>query len=161
MIGPDPSGGPFFLRQGVEKRTMTTVEWGWSHDCSFPSGMDTAHSLIDTIMGKLQGTEWSSKEQFAINLALEEALVNAVQHGNRSDPSKNVHFSCKLTRSLAKFRVEDEGDGFDPSAVPDPTDDDHILIASGRGVLLIKGFVSRVWWNDKGNVLEFEKDRSE
>jgi serine/threonine-protein kinase RsbW len=122
--------------------------------------MENAHSLIDTVMGKFQNSDWSSKEQFAINLALEEAMVNAVQHGNKSDPSKNVHFACRLTNSFAKFRVEDEGDGFDPNAVPDPTDEDHILNVSGRGVLLIKGFVSRVCWNDKGNVLEFEKDRA-
>ena len=139
---------------------MAAVEWGWSHECSFPSSMENAHSLIDSVMGELQASEWTSKEQFAINLALEEALVNAVQHGNGSDPSKNVHFSCCLTNSLAKFRIEDEGNGFNPDAVPDPTDDEHILIASGRGVLLIKGFVSRVWWNAKGNVLEFEKDRA-
>jgi len=140
---------------------MTAVEWGWTHECSFSSNMEHAHSLIDSVMGKFQGSEWAAKEQFAINLALEEALVNAVQHGNNSDPGKNVHFSCRLTNSMVKFRIEDEGDGFDPNAVPDPTDDEHILIASGRGVLLIKGFVSRVWWNDKGNVLEFEKDRGE
>jgi len=144
----------------VEENAKATSEWRWSHDCSLPSSMDTAHSLIDAVMGELQGSEWSSKEQFAINLALEEALVNAIQHGNQSDPRKSVHFSCSLTNSLAKFRVEDEGDGFDPDAVPDPTDDEHIMIASGRGVLLIKGFVSRVKWNDKGNVLEFEKDRA-
>jgi len=143
----------------VEENVKATSEWGWSHDCSFPSNMDIAHSLIDTVMGKLQGFNWSAKEQFAINLALEEALINAIQHGNHSDPNKNVHFSCNLTSSLVKFRVEDEGDGFDPEAVPDPTDEEHIMIASGRGVLLIKGFVSRVWWNNKGNVIEFEKDR--
>ena len=139
---------------------MSTTEWEWSHECSFPSSEEAAHTLIDIVIGELQRSEWSSKEQFAINLALEEALINAVQHGNNSDPSKNVHFSCCLTNSLAQFRIEDEGEGFDPNAVPDPTDEEHIEIASGRGVLLIKGFVSRVWWNDKGNVLEFEKDRA-
>jgi len=140
---------------------MSTVEWSWSHDCSFSSSMETAHSLIDAVMAELKSSEWSSKEQFAINLALEEALVNAVQHGNHSDPNKDVHFSCRLTNALAKFRIEDEGDGFDPNAVPDPTDAEHIFNVSGRGVLLIKGFVSRVWWNDQGNILEFEKDRAD
>ena len=138
---------------------MTAVEWGWSHNCSFPSDMNTAHSLIDTVMSELRKSAWTSKEQFAINFALEEAFANAVQHGNNSDPNKSVRFSCSLTDSLVKFRVEDEGEGFDPDTVPDPTDAEHIMIASGRGVLLIKGFVSRVQWNDKGNVLEFEKDR--
>lgn len=122
--------------------------------------MDTAHSLIDKVMNELERSEWSTKEQFAIQLALEEALVNAVQHGNESNPNKNVRFTCQLSNSLAKFRIEDEGDGFDPNAIPDPTDPEHIMIASGRGVLLIKGFVSRVQWNDKGNILEFEKDRA-
>jgi len=139
---------------------MTATEWEWSHKCSFPNSMGNAHALIDVVMGKFQGSEWSSKEQFAINLALEEALINAVQHGNNSDPSKSVHFSCHLTNYHAKFRVEDEGDGFDPNAVPDPTDEEHIEIASGRGVLLIKSFMSCVCWNDKGNALEFEKDRA-
>ena len=139
---------------------MKAVEWGWSHNCSFPSDMNAAHSLIDAVMSELRESEWTPKEQFAINFALEEAFANAVHHGNKSDLSKNVHFSCTLTNSSAKFRIEDEGEGFDPGAVPDPTDAEHIMIASGRGVLLIKGFVSRVQWNDKGNVLEFEKDRA-
>ncbi len=122
--------------------------------------METAHQLIDQVMSELGSSEWSMKEQFSINLALEEALVNAVQHGNKSDPSKTVRFSCRLTNSLATFRIEDEGEGFDPNDVPDPTDEEHIMIASGRGVLLIRNLVSRVQWNDRGNVVELEKDRA-
>lgn len=122
--------------------------------------MNVAHALIDEVMQRLQSTDWNTKEQFAVNMALEEGLVNAVQHGNDSDPSKQVRFTCRLSNDRIYVRIEDEGEGFDPRAVPDPTDEDHILVASGRGVLLIRSFVSRVRWNERGNVLEFEKERS-
>ncbi|MDR1483376.1 MAG: ATP-binding protein [Planctomycetaceae bacterium] len=133
--------------------------WKWSNSCSFASDMTTAHKLIDQAMEQLETTEWSSKEKFAINMALEEALVNAVQHGNDSDPNKNVHFVCRLNDNLIYVRIEDEGPGFDPDAIPDPTDAEHILDNHGRGVLLIKSFVTRVRWNEKGCVIEFEKER--
>jgi serine/threonine-protein kinase RsbW len=135
------------------------LAWKWSNSCSFASDMATAHKLIDQAMEQLETTEWSSKEKFAINMALEEALVNAVQHGNDSDSNKKVHFVCSLNGDLIYVRIEDEGPGFDPEAIPDPTDAEHILDNHGRGVLLIKNFVTRVRWNDKGNVIEFEKER--
>ncbi|MDR1964006.1 MAG: ATP-binding protein [Planctomycetaceae bacterium] len=133
--------------------------WNWSKDCSFPSDMNIAHDLIEQVMEQIKLGGWNNKEEFAVNMALEEALTNAVQHGNHSDPTKQVYFSCRLNGQRIYVRIEDEGSGFDPNTVPDPTDPEHIMIASGRGVLLIKNFVSRIRWNEKGNVLEFEKDR--
>ncbi|MDR1479164.1 MAG: ATP-binding protein [Planctomycetaceae bacterium] len=139
---------------------MNAQTWKWSNTCSFASDMATAHKLIDQVMDQLEATEWSSKEKFAINMALEEALVNAIQHGNDSDPNKQVHFACNLNDNLIAVRIEDEGPGFDPDEVPDPTDEEHIMIAHGRGVLLIKNFVTRAEWNEKGNIIEFEKERA-
>ncbi|MDR2115169.1 MAG: ATP-binding protein [Planctomycetaceae bacterium] len=133
--------------------------WSWSKDCSFPSDMNIAHDLIEEVMEQIALGGWSNKEKFAVNMALEEALINAIQHGNNSDLSKQVHFSCRLNAQRIYVRIEDEGPGFDPNAIPDPTDPEHIMIASGRGVLLIKNFVSCVRWNETGNVLEFEKER--
>ncbi len=138
---------------------MNAQAWNWSKECTFSSDMDEAHVLIMEVMEKLDGTSWGSKDLFAINLALEEALVNAVTHGNHGDKAKNVAFRCRLNNDCVYFRIEDEGNGFNPDAVPDPTDPENIMIASGRGVWLIRNFASRVSWNDKGNVLEFEKDR--
>jgi serine/threonine-protein kinase RsbW len=123
--------------------------------------MDTAHSLIDEVTSQLEDAGWKVKETFAANMALEESLVNAVQHGNQSDPTKKVHFVFRLSSKSLYARIEDEGEGFDPEAVPDPTDEDNLMTASGRGVLLIRNFVSRSKWNDKGNVLEFEIDRAD
>ncbi|MDR2169642.1 MAG: ATP-binding protein [Planctomycetaceae bacterium] len=139
---------------------MNVQTWVWSNNCSFASDMDMAHKLIDQVMEQLEKSTWSTKEKFAIQMALEESLVNAVKHGNDSDPNKNVHFTCNLNDSLIYVRIEDEGPGFDPNEVPDPTDPEHIMVASGRGVLLIKSFVTKVWWNEKGNVIEFEKEKA-
>jgi serine/threonine-protein kinase RsbW len=121
--------------------------------------MNLAHNLIEQVMEQVKLIGWSNKEEFAVNMALEEALVNAIQHGNGSDPAKQVRFSCRLNDQRIYVRIEDEGSGFNPNTIPDPTDPEHIMIASGRGVLLIKNFVSRIQWNEKGNVLEFEKER--
>ncbi|MDR2438783.1 MAG: ATP-binding protein [Planctomycetaceae bacterium] len=134
--------------------------WSWSKDYSFPSDMNIAHNLIEEVIEQIESNGWSNKEKFAVNMALEEALINAIQHGNCSDPSKLVRCSCRLNSQRIYVRIEDEGSGFNPNAIPDPTDPEHIMIASGRGVLLIKSFVSRVQWNENGNVLEFEKERN-
>jgi serine/threonine-protein kinase RsbW len=133
--------------------------WTWSKECSFSSDMQIAHVLIEQIMEQICSNGWTNKDEFAVNMALEEALINAVQHGNGSDPAKQVHFVCRLNGQRIYVRIEDEGAGFDPSAIPDPTDPEHIMVASGRGILLIKSFVTQVSWNEKGNILEFEKER--
>ena len=90
---------------------------------------------------------------FAIRLALEEAIVNAFRHGNRSDPKKVVFFRAEIDGETARFEVEDQGPGFDPRTIPDPTDDDNIEIPSGRGVMLIKAYMSEVEYLKPGNRL--------
>ncbi|MDR1052679.1 MAG: ATP-binding protein [Planctomycetaceae bacterium] len=139
---------------------MNAQTWKWSNACSFASDMAIAHELIKQVMEQIETAEWSTKEKFAIEMALEEALANAVEHGNEKDPNKKVHFACNLNDDLISVRIEDEGPGFDPDAVPDPTDIEHIMDATGRGVLLIRNFVTRAKWNEKGNIIEFEKERS-
>ncbi|GHT34126.1 hypothetical protein FACS189427_00880 [Planctomycetales bacterium] len=148
-----------FMGDMLDSKRMA-ADWLWSKKISFAGNMDTAHSLIDEITAQMESAGWEMKETFAANMAFEEALINAVQHGNHSDPEKQVHLTCCLNSKLVYARIEDEGEGFDPKAVPDPTDEDNLMTASGRGVLLIRNFVSRSKWNDKGNVLEFEIDRT-
>jgi serine/threonine-protein kinase RsbW len=90
---------------------------------------------------------------FAIRLALEEAIVNAFRHGNRSDPKKVVFFRAEIDGREGRFEVEDQGPGFDPRTIPDPTDEDNIEIPSGRGVMLIKAYMSAVDYVKPGNKL--------
>jgi serine/threonine-protein kinase RsbW len=90
---------------------------------------------------------------FAIRLALEEAIVNGFRHGNKSDPAKAVHFGCTIDAAAAAFDIQDEGPGFDPNTVPDPTEDENIEIPSGRGIMLIKAYMTEVSFYAPGNHL--------
>jgi serine/threonine-protein kinase RsbW len=122
--------------------------------------MGTAHGLIGEVMAVVRANQWNEKDLFALELVLEEVFTNAVKHGNNSDLSKNVRFDCKLNRNKVYVRVEDEGAGFDPHSIPDPREPENQMVASGRGVLLINHFATSVKWNERGNVSEFEKERS-
>jgi len=139
---------------------LESQSWTWMKECTFPSDMGTAHNLIGEVMDRVRSEQWNDKDTFAIELVLEESMANAVQHGNKSDSSKMVRFDCKLNKDKIYVRVEDEGSGFDPNALEDPREPANQMVASGRGVLLIKHFATKVEWNDRGNVVEFEKNRS-
>ena len=132
----------------------------WTKKCTFPSDMGTAHNLVKEVMEKVRSNQWNDKDIFAIELVLEETLANAVKHGNGQDPSKMVRFDCKLNKNRVCVRIEDEGAGFDPHALADPREPENQMVASGRGVLLVQHFATRVEWNDRGNIIEFEKERS-
>ena len=140
--------------------SLEAPSWTWTKESTFPSDMGTAHSLIEEVVERVRSDQWNDKDVFAIELALEETLMNAVKHGNDSDPSKMVRLVCKLSQNKMYVRVEDEGKGFDPNALADPREPENQMNVSGRGVLLIQHFATRVEWNDRGNVIEFEKDRS-
>lgn len=88
---------------------------------------------------------------FAIRLALEEALTNAFKHGNRNDPGKSVTLDCRVGRDAVIIDVRDEGEGFDLDAVPDPTEDENLQIPSGRGIMLMRSFMTEVDFHPPGN----------
>jgi serine/threonine-protein kinase RsbW len=92
-----------------------------------------------------------------VRLALEEALVNAIKHGNGLDPSKSVRVHCDIQTDRVYVEIEDEGPGFAPEDVPDPTLDENIERPSGRGLMLIRSFMNRVDFNDRGNCIRIEK----
>ncbi len=99
---------------------------------------------------------------FAVRLCLEEALVNAFRHGNRLEPGLRVHFRALIGRDRCEFLVEDEGEGFDPGAVPDPTAEENLEIPSGRGIMLMRAYMAEVEYLDPGNRLRmvYVRDRS-
>ena len=76
--------------------------------------------------------------------ALREAIANAVRHGNRAQPERKVHVDYSVDRCTVTIRVEDEGEGFDPAAVPDPTVPENLLRPSGRGIFYMQQFMNRV-----------------
>ena len=90
----------------------------------------------------------------AIRLALEEALVNAVVHGNNSDPNKKLRIEYEIGPSEVRIRIEDEGSGFDPTSLPDPTLPEYRLRPRGRGVFLMQTSMTQVTFHGRGNCVE-------
>lgn len=89
-----------------------------------------------------------------ILIALTEAVNNAIFHGNHSDPDKKVTVTCNQGNNKLAFFVEDQGRGFDPSALPDPTDPDNIEKPNGRGVFLMRNLADSVSYHDNGRKVE-------
>ena len=102
----------------------------------------------------LDRLHYSEAAIFAVRLSLEEAMMNGFRHGNLADPSKFVEVRWRIDSNSANFHVIDEGEGFDPEAVPDPTLDENLEIPSGRGLMLIRAYMSDARYHDPGNHLE-------
>jgi len=81
---------------------------------------------------------------FHVTMAVREAAVNAVLHGNEYDPGKQVIFSYEVTRDSLIFVLADEGRGIDPEQLPDPRDPENLMRGTGRGIFLIRSFMDEV-----------------
>lgn len=104
-----------------------------------------------SLLGAIERWRYDRASVFAIRLALEEALTNAFKHGNKSDPRKKVHLECRVEQDVVLIDVQDEGEGFDPASVPDPTEQENVEIPSGRGLTLIRAFMTEVQIQPPGN----------
>ncbi len=93
-------------------------------------------------MAELAGFE--EDEALNVALAVREAVINAITHGNRRDPQRTVEMTLTANGSGITVRIRDQGEGFDPERTKDPTADDNLLRSSGRGLLLIRAFVDEV-----------------
>jgi serine/threonine-protein kinase RsbW len=89
-----------------------------------------------------------------IMIAVTEAVNNAIKHGNKGDTSKNVALSLGLEDGLIKFKIEDEGRGFDYDHLPDPTSPENIEKPGGRGIFLMKHLSDEVEFLDGGRIVE-------
>jgi serine/threonine-protein kinase RsbW len=140
---------------------MADHSWTWRTEQFIPSETGAGQRILEDVLGQLAAQQWAEHEVHGIHLALEEALVNAIRHGNRSDINKRVHVACKLSASRLWVQIRDEGPGFNPEDVPDPTEPDRLEVPSGRGIMLMRAFMSRVEYNEIGNCVVMEKERPE
>ncbi len=133
----------------------------WSVDLTIPSVRGAGKDFISDLLSALHGGGWSEHEIFGIHLAVEEAVVNAIKHGNRHDDTKQVRIRCQLDVDRLWIEVIDEGPGFNPDDVPDCTCDDNLDIPNGRGIMLMRSFMSRVEYSPTGNCVTLEKRRNQ
>ena len=115
------------------------------------SDLQAARAIEESLLEQIASCGYSQGATFAIKLALEEGLNNAIKHGNRFDPAKMVEVQYEIDRLRAVITITDQGPGFDPLVVPDPTADENLEKPSGRGIMLMRAYMDKVEFNQQGN----------
>jgi serine/threonine-protein kinase RsbW len=117
-------------------------------------------NVQNEILARVIDCGFTEHEIFGIHLALEEALVNAIKHGNGADPHKKVFVDYSICECGVRIRITDQGAGFNPNRVADPTSPECIDRPCGRGILLIRHYMNVVQFSEQGNSLEMWLRRS-
>ncbi|MCE9532646.1 MAG: ATP-binding protein [Planctomycetes bacterium] len=130
-----------------------------ARELTISSDLSAARQIQGEIEGALHTLHFAESEIFAIKMAVEEALVNAIKHGNQMDPAKTVRVSYHIQPERFEVRITDQGPGFDPSDVPDPTAPENLERPCGRGLLLIRYYMTKVSFDDRGSTISMYKLR--
>lgn len=106
--------------------------------------------LTDRVCERIRELPLSDKDRFRLKLAIHEALTNALEHGNGNDESKKIVVTLRHLPHEVDIIVEDEGNGFDPATLPDPTDEANLLKEGGRGIFLVRCYADECRFEDNG-----------
>ena len=115
-------------------------------ELSLPSRIDTVATAAAAVADFIGRSGVSDDAAFGIDMAVREAITNAVVHGNRQDENKTVDIVLKSSPDAVEISVHDQGPGFNPEDVPDPTATENILKTSGRGIFFMRTFMDEVDW---------------
>jgi serine/threonine-protein kinase RsbW len=126
-------------------------------DFELPSDIALMNGVLQYLLARVSRLGVIKPERSNLFIALDEAFVNAVKHGNKSDPTKLVRITAELSPREACFTVEDEGEGFNVQEIPDPCDPANLFKTSGRGVLLMYNIMDEVEYNAQGNRVKMVK----
>ena len=116
-----------------------------------------AKSVADEVIARARRLGYGDECLFAIKLAMEEALVNAIKHGNGCRPDRKVEVRFEITDQSVTIQVTDQGEGFRPDQLPDPTADENLECPNGRGVMLIRAYMDEVEYIAPGNCVRMVK----
>lgn len=135
-------------KKGITSSMKKTINFS-----SVPENIALAERMVDEICANY---EINDDHYGNILISLTEAVNNAIQHGNKNDPKKNVEIVFDVEASLESFSftVKDEGDGFDYTTIPDPTAPENIEKISGRGVFLMRNLADKVGFNSDGREIQ-------
>jgi serine/threonine-protein kinase RsbW len=122
-----------------------------------PSDLSLMNGVLQYLLERVHRLGLVKPDRSNLFIALDEAFVNAVKHGNKNNPHKLVKITAELSPKEACFTVEDEGDGFNIKEIPDPCDPANLFKTSGRGVLLIYNIMDEVEYNAQGNRVKMVK----
>ena len=127
---------------------------------TLPSDLAAAREFQSQLDAVLAASAFKEAELFSIRMAIEEAVVNAIKHGNQMDPAKTVQISYTLTPTRFDIRISDQGEGFAPDDVPDPTDPDNLERPCGRGLFLMRHYMHEVEYIDGGRTVVMARNKA-
>jgi serine/threonine-protein kinase RsbW len=130
---------------------------GCSAEVTIPSDPAEARRVQEEVERQLKLHHFSDHDIFGIRLALEEALINAIKHGNQMDRSKLVRIAYHVFPERFEIHITDEGAGFDPCEVPDPTAVENLERPCGRGLMLMRHYMSEITFTQRGNCVSMSK----
>jgi len=117
-----------------------------------PTDIGSIEGAVEYVMQRCRGCEREARKlHFNFRVGLTEALSNAMLYGNSHDPSKRVLVEVALQAGRLEARITDQGQGFDPTAVPDPTSPENLTKPCGRGLFLMRQLLDEVSYNAQGN----------
>lgn len=125
-----------------------------------PSNTADGLSAQEKLVALMEKFEYSMRDVFAMRLSLEEGITNAIRHGNKFASDKNVIIRCDISAEKMCVMIVDEGDGFDPEDVPDPTLEEFIERPCGRGLMLMRAYLNVCEYSDGGRCLTMERQRN-
>jgi serine/threonine-protein kinase RsbW len=126
-------------------------------ESSLPSEVSAISPFVDKLMLLLRNCGCVPESVSDVDIALREALANAIIHGNHEDPRKHVHVKCRCQPDEVSIVVKDEGKGFDTHNVPDPTAPQNIGLIHGRGIHLIRASMDEVRFEEGGAAIHMKK----
>lgn len=115
-------------------------------ELSLPSRIETVAAAAAAVAEFVGRFGVSDDAAYGIDMAVREAVTNAVLHGNRQDENKTVEIVLKSLPDAVEISVHDQGHGFNPEDVPDPTATENLLKTSGRGIFFMRTFMDEVYW---------------
>jgi serine/threonine-protein kinase RsbW len=148
---------PTQQRTNAQVRSRNRVE-AWRRE--EVRSLEEMRELTEEILEAMSRLRYPEADRFGMRLALEEAYVNAVKHGHGGDATIPVEVGYHVDRERVLAEIQDQGEGFDPHAIPDPLTDEGLDRPSGRGVFLMRSFMTWIRYNRRGNGVTLCRCRS-
>ena len=123
------------------------------------SDLDAAKEIEEAVLRVVARNGYDGPARFAIKLAMEEGLNNAIKHGNGYDCRKTVKVQYDVNDERVIITIADQGPGFDPASVPDPRSDENLEKPCGRGIMLMRAYMDEVKYIKVGNQVRMLKRR--
>jgi serine/threonine-protein kinase RsbW len=130
----------------------------WDEERRLSSGK--ALGMLEPILKRMKKLGYCNRDLFGVQLALEEAIVNAIRHGNQGDLTRSIRIAYRLCDGELLVEIEDEGDGFDCCSIPDPLAPENLERPCGRGLLLMRSYMTWVRYHGRGNRVSMCKRRT-